>query len=217
MFESIKNFGSDIFDPNKILFNKRADKFKVRICNSHNLIVSAIKDNEDLIIYPTQISNGDIVVDMYGNRFYISNVTKEPIKLKNKKGEDVTFSVLRLKTSNEMLSDMFLSSYLCKTNAIIKNQFRDINGNNNIINIDSRIISDIDLPLDTYWKKIRSELKYSFNNPDYDELIDEIDLSMAQKRPIDENKCVKALKKIGGFIRDAVLDLIAKYLANLTK
>ncbi len=217
MFERIKNLGTDIFEANKILFNKKADKYKIRICNANNLVVSAIREKDDLLIYPTQVSTGDIVADMYGNRFCISEVLKEPMFLENNKKEIVEISVLRLKTNNNLLDDILLSKYLVKNNPSIQSAIGDINGNNNIINVDLQVINNINLPIDLYWKKTRAELLYSFNNPDYKSFIDDVDISMKNTRPINENKYAKALGKITGYLRDIVTDVIAKYLANITK
>jgi hypothetical protein len=216
ILKNIGNIITNISDSHKNAFNKKCDGYQVRLCNSNNLVVYALKDNGDLLIYPTPIAANDIVVDVHNNRYFIKEVIDSFVDIETKNGTE-SIKVYKLKVDNTLLKNMFISTYLIEIDSRITNSLGDINGDNNIINISSEISNSIDLDINEYWKKLRNELVYRFDQRQTKPIVDEIDEAISKKITPNEEKIRKSLSKIFGWLRECVLDFLAKYAAEMTK
>lgn len=216
MFDKAQNFLGNYLSKEKKAFNELCGKYKVRICNSKDLTVYALREGEDLIILPTSIGVNDIVVDMHNNKFFIREILEES-KTIQVDGDKKDICVLRLVSDNSFLNNLVISSYIQEISNTITNKIGDISGNGNIISISSEISSKINLNIDEYWRKLKNEMDYQFDNRPFKPIVTEIDSAVLAKKEINKEKLFKLLKSVGGFIRDCVLDFLAKYAAEMTK
>lgn len=216
MFDKAQNFIGNYLSKEKKAFNDLCGKYKIRICNNKDLTVYALREGEDLIILPTLVSANDVAVDMHNNKFFIGKILedKKTIKVDD---EEKEIKVLKLITDNSFLKNILISSYVQDISNKITNRIGDISGNGNIISISSDISNKINLDINDYWRKLKNEMDYQFDNRPYKPIVNEIDSAVLNKREVNKEKVTKFLKSIGGFIRDCVIDFLAKYAAEMTK
>ncbi len=212
----VKNTLGNLLDKDKKAFNQLTHDYKIRICNRNNLVVYAIKEENSMIILPTEVSVGDVVVDERSNKFYISKTEEISNFEITMNGEKKEIGVVKLIFDNAVLSKMTISNYVQSNNSINTNI--TVTGNEaGSITIDAgrnTISVKIDLEIREYWKLLRNELAYSYNNSDFKPYIEEVDEAFEQKRPIDESIAKKAASKALTSIRNFIIDFGAKFLAE---
>ena len=214
--EIVKNTIGNLLDNDKKAFNQLTHDYKIRICNRNNLVVYAIKEENSMIILPTEVSVGDVVVDERSNKFYVyktEEINNFEITVNGKKKE---IGAVKLIFDNAILSKMLISNYVQNNNSINTNI--TVTGNEaGSITIDAgrnTISVRIDLEIHEYWQLLRNELAYSYNNSDFKPYIQDVDEAFAQRRAIDERIAKKASSKALTSIRNFIIDFGAKFLAE---
>lgn len=208
--------GGDLFDKKKRAFNDLAHGYKIRICNQNNLSVYAVRDGDKMIIYPTSIKVGDVVVDERNNRFFVSKTIDNNNFKIHVDEKEVLISVVILEFNQNALDNLTLSGYLNLSNSISNSLVNSGNVEQIIIQANDNTLSNIaNLSIEDYWKKLRCELKYTYDNQSYSAYIDEVEKSFKEKRPINEHIQSNVLKKVSEGIRGFIIDFGAKFFAEL--
>ena len=105
-FEFVKNKLGNLLDKDKKTFNQLTHDYKIRICNRNNLVVFAIKEENSMIILPTEVSVGDAIVDERSNKFYISKTEEINDFEITVNEEKKVIGVVKLVFDNDVLSRM---------------------------------------------------------------------------------------------------------------
>ena len=120
-FEFVKNKLGNLLDKDKKAFNQLTHDYKIRICNRNNLVVYAIKEENSMIILPTEVSVGDVVVDERSNKFYISKTEEINDFEITVNEEKKVIGAVKLVFDNDVLSRMIISNYIQNNNSINTN------------------------------------------------------------------------------------------------